>query len=86
MTEIMPGMLCLIMSYCSNRPHTHIVGNLVEQNLLSIRGDPRVDAALGVGDNFADDASVLEVGEGLAGQRAVDLQAIDEHGNGDESV
>lgn len=33
-----------------------------------------------------DDTLLLEVGKGLAGERAVDLQTIDEDGNGDEAV
>jgi hypothetical protein len=53
--------------------------------------DPRVwertvDAQLGVADNLPDGALLLEIVEGLSGERAVDLQTIDEGGNGDEAV
>jgi len=36
-----------------------------------------------VGDDFADDPSLLKVSEGLAGERAVDFQTIDQYGDGD---
>lgn len=36
--------------------------------------------------NGLDDTLLLEVGKGLAGERAVDLQTVDEDGNGDEAV
>jgi hypothetical protein len=39
-----------------------------------------------VSDNLLDLTVGLEVGKRLAGDRAVDLQAIDEGGNGDEAV
>lgn len=37
-------------------------------------------------DNLLDLSVLLEVGERLSCERAVDLQAIDEGGNGDEAV
>lgn len=37
-------------------------------------------------DNGLDDTPLLEVGEGLASQGAVDLHAVDEGGNSDEAV
>jgi hypothetical protein len=39
-----------------------------------------------VGDNRADDAPLLKVGNALAGERTVDLHAVDEDGDGDEAV
>lgn len=45
-----------------------------------------VDVQLGVADNLLDLTLLLEVGKGLAGKGAVDLQAIDEGGNGDQAV
>lgn len=37
-------------------------------------------------DNLLDLTLLLEVGKGLAGKGAVDLQAIDESGDGDQAV
>lgn len=37
-------------------------------------------------DDLLDLALLLEVGERLAGERAVDLQPVDERGNGDQTV
>lgn len=45
-----------------------------------------VNLHLAVGDNGLDDALLLEVGKGLAGQGAVDLHAVDECGNGNQAV
>jgi hypothetical protein len=45
-----------------------------------------VDLHLAVGDNRLDHALLLEVGKALAGQRAVDLHAVDEGSDGDEAV
>jgi len=39
-----------------------------------------------VSDNLLDGTSLLEVLERLAGDGAVDLQAIDEDGDGDQTV
>jgi len=39
-----------------------------------------------VANNLLDGTLSLEVGEGAAGEGAVDLQTIDEDGNGDEAV
>jgi len=39
-----------------------------------------------VSDNLLDLASLLEVGEGLAGERAVDLQSVDKDGDSHETV
>lgn len=36
--------------------------------------------------NLLDGTLGLEIGEGAAGERAVDFQAIDEDGDGDETV
>lgn len=36
--------------------------------------------------DFLNDASFLKVSQGLAGQAAVDLETIDEHGDGDQAV
>jgi hypothetical protein len=45
-----------------------------------------VDAELGVSDNLLDLTVGLEVGKRFPGERAVDLQTIDEGGDGDEAV
>lgn len=45
-----------------------------------------VDVHLGVADNLLDLALLLEVSKSLAGQAAVDLQTVDEGGDGDETV
>lgn len=45
-----------------------------------------VDVTRVVVDDLLDDTLLLQVGEGLPGERAVDLQAIDEDGDGDETV
>lgn len=37
-------------------------------------------------DNLLDLALLLKVGEGLAGERAVDLQTVDKGGDGDQAV
>lgn len=37
-------------------------------------------------DNLLDDTLLLEIGKGLAGERTVDLQTIDEGSDGDEAV
>lgn len=39
-----------------------------------------------MGDNGLDDAPLLEVGNALAGERAVDLETVDEGGDGDKTV
>lgn len=36
--------------------------------------------------NLLDLTALLEVGEGLAGKAAVDLETVDEGGNGDQTV
>jgi len=45
-----------------------------------------VDAQLGVLDNLLDLTLLLEIGEGFPGERTVDLETIDEGGDGDETV
>ena len=45
-----------------------------------------VDDALGVADDLLDLAVGLEVLEGFPGERTVDLETIDEGGNGDQAV
>ncbi len=45
-----------------------------------------VDAQLAVPNNLLDLALLLEVGERLPCERAVDLQSVDEGGDGDEAV
>ena len=45
-----------------------------------------VDVHLGVADNLLDLALLLEVSKSLAGQAAVDLQTVDEGGDGDQAV
>jgi hypothetical protein len=52
----------------------------------SCLGRRTVDVAGVVANNLLDGTLGLEVGEGAAGERAVDLQAIDEDGDGDEAV
>ena len=49
-------------------------------------GRRTVDVAGVVANNLLDGTLGLEVGEGAAGEGAVDLQAIDEDGDGDEAV
>lgn len=58
------------------------------ENLLNSQreGGPTVDLHLAVRDDGLDHALLLEVVEALAGQRAVDLHAVDESGDGDEAV
>jgi hypothetical protein len=63
----------------------HIIETRLK-TLITTSGGSRVDASLGVGDDFADNASVLEIGEGFTGERTIDFQTVDEHGHGDESV
>jgi hypothetical protein len=50
------------------------------------RGQRTVDLHLAVGDNGLDLSLLLKVLEALAGQGAVDLESVDEGGNGDETV
>lgn len=45
-----------------------------------------VDAQLGMSNNLPDGALLLEIVEGLSGERSIDLKTIDERGNGDEAV
>lgn len=45
-----------------------------------------VDLHLAVGDHRLDHALLLEVGDALAGERAVDLHTVDEGSDGDEAV
>jgi hypothetical protein len=45
-----------------------------------------VDLHLAVSDNRLDDATLLEVGQGLASQGTVDLHAVDEGGDSDKAV
>lgn len=45
-----------------------------------------VDVAGVVTDNLLDGALGFEIVQGLAGERAVDLQAVDEDGDGDQAV
>ena len=52
----------------------------------SCLGRHTVDVAGVVANNLLDGTLGLEVGEGAAGEGAVDLQAIDEDGDGDEAV
>ena len=52
----------------------------------SCRERHTVDVAGVVANNLLDGTLSLEVGEGAAGKGAVDLQTIDEDGNGDEAV
>lgn len=56
---------------------------ILEYSCLSRR---TVDVAGVVANNLLDGTLGLEVGEGAAGEGAVDLQAIDEDGDGDEAV
>ena len=49
-------------------------------------GKRTVDAQLGVTDNLLDGTLLLEIGEGPAGERAVDLETIDEGGDSDQAV
>jgi hypothetical protein len=49
-------------------------------------GRRTVDVAGVVANNLLDGTLSLEVVQGAAGERAVDLQAIDEDGDGDEAV
>ena len=49
-------------------------------------GRRTVDVAGVVANNLLDGTLGLEVGEGAAGEGAVDLQAIDKDGDGDEAV
>ena len=51
-----------------------------------VRVQRTVDVAGVVADNLLDGTLGLEVVQGLACERAVDLQAIDEDGDGDETV
>jgi hypothetical protein len=41
---------------------------------------------LAVGDNLLDLSSLLQIGQTSAGKGAVDLQSVDENGDGDETV
>lgn len=50
------------------------------------RVERTVDVAGVVTDNLLDGALGFEIVQGLAGEGAVDLQAIDEDGNGDQTV
>ena len=52
----------------------------------SIFGRRTVDGQLRVTDNLLDLALSLEVLEGFPGERAVDLETIDEGGHGDQAV
>src|SRR4051812_9939077 len=52
----------------------------------SCRNRRTVDVAGVVANNLLDGSLSLKVGEGAAGEGAVDLQTIDEDGNGDEAV
>lgn len=54
--------------------------------MSGLKGRHTVDAELGVTDNLLDLTVGLEVGKRFPCERAVDLQAIDEGGNGDEAV
>jgi hypothetical protein len=45
-----------------------------------------VDVELVVSNHLLDLTLLLEVGEGLSGEGAVDLETIDENGDGDETV
>jgi hypothetical protein len=59
----------------------------IEETRRLLGGDGAgVDVQLGVADNLLDLTLLLEVGKGLAGKGAVDLQAIDEGSNGDQAV
>ena len=53
---------------------------------VSCLGRHTVDVAGVVANNLLDGTLSLEVVQGAAGERAVDLQAIDEDGDGDEAV
>lgn len=50
------------------------------------QGQLTVDLHLAVRDNGADLAPLLEVGEALAGEGAVDLEPVDKGGDGDKTV
>lgn len=50
------------------------------------RASHTVDLHLAVGDDGLDHALLLEVSKALSRQRAVDLQSVDEGGDGDEAV
>lgn len=45
-----------------------------------------VDAQLRVSNDLLDLTLLLEIGEGFPGERTVDLETIDEGGDGDEAV
>jgi hypothetical protein len=51
-----------------------------------VSGRRTVDGQLRVTDNLLDLTLSLEVLEGFPGERAVDLETIDEGGNGDQAV
>ena len=54
--------------------------------LLGIVAGRTVDLHLAVGDNRLDQTLLLQLLDALAGERAVDLQSIDERSDGDETV
>lgn len=45
-----------------------------------------IDVTRAVGDDLLDRSLLLQVVQTSPGERAVDLQSVDEHGNGDEAV
>lgn len=53
---------------------------------MDVSGRHTPDVQLGVRDDLLDLAVGLELSKSLAGERAVDLQSVDEDGNGDEAV
>jgi hypothetical protein len=65
------------------RAKEYVSFDMVAGSLLMKR---TVDVQAVVADNLLDLAALLEVSESLAGEAAVDLETIDEGGDGDQAV
>jgi len=50
------------------------------------KGELTVDIQRVVADDLPDHTLLLELGQRFSRERAVDFQAVDEHGDGDEAV
>lgn len=50
------------------------------------KGKRTVDVQLRVTNDLLDQSLLLEVGQSLAGERAVDLETVDQGGDGDQTV
>jgi len=50
------------------------------------RSKRTVDSALGVPNNLLDNTPGLQIGQRPTGKRSIDLQPVDENGDGDETV